>query len=118
MLNYFNDYLLGWGKQTSRMDELQFQAPSTSTGSQQAQAVDPRTEFNSAYANLEQTIRNFSKEKIQYEQIIQGLQEQVVVVQESIQKLSAENQDVEAENNRLLQLHEENEKNQFTFSTL
>ncbi len=101
------------------MESPQSQAATTDTSSAgHQQAVDPRTEFNSAYANLEQTIRNFSKEKIQYEQVIQGLQEQVAVVQESIQKLSAENQEVVAENSRLLQLHEENEKIRFTFDTL
>lgn len=100
------------------MEDPQFQETAAASSSGHQQAVDPRTEFNSAYANLEQTIRNFSKEKIQYEQIIEGLNEQVAVIQESIQKLSAENQDVVAENARLLHLHEENEKNRCTFDTL
>ncbi|CAL8072634.1 unnamed protein product [Orchesella dallaii] len=69
-----------------------------------------RASFNAAYTTLEQSIRNFSKEKLMYEQTIEGLNEQIALVKESFQRLNLEHQDLMAENQRLMTIQDENEK--------
>lgn len=77
-----------------------------------------RTSFNAAYNTLESAIRKFSKEKLMYEQRIEGLNNQITAAAESFQKLNLEHQNTRAENQKLLTLHGENEEHKIGLNAM
>jgi exonuclease VII small subunit len=66
-----------------------------------------RQSFESAYTNLEQTVRNFSREKLSYEETIKGFKGEIGVLKTSINNHNKEIQSVLEDNRRLQRQHED-----------
>jgi exonuclease VII small subunit len=68
-----------------------------------------RREFDSAYANLEQTVRNFTRDKLNYEEAIRGLQKHVRTLEEAAQRRNCNLQTLIEEKRSLEGLREEDQ---------
>ncbi|OXA53046.1 intracellular protein transport protein USO1 [Folsomia candida] len=77
-----------------------------------------RTTFDSAYKNLELTVREFSREKLSLQETIKSQQEEIVALQSSLNKRDKEIQEVAEENRGLKQQHEDDETKRCTANAL
>jgi cell shape-determining protein MreC len=79
--------------ETSKMDT------SSNTGTRQC--------FESAYAHLDSTVRNFSREKLSYEDTIEQLRAELKQREAQIKEHSVRCQTLVSENENLLEIHDE-----------
>jgi len=69
----------------------------------------PRQSFDSAYSNLEATVRNFSRDKLLYEDTINGLKQKIESCEQTIRENNNVIQTLLQENEKLELIHEEDQ---------